>query len=102
MQYGSKKARIMALWGTIPDSNPSKTTIIAKKVGCLPEYVRVVVRQRKGGGQSPTDHRYWIRRTGAESVEDAWRLDARERYADPRQRALHLARMARYRARRAA
>lgn len=38
------------------------TRQIADRVGCLPAYVRVVARQRKGGGSSPIDCRYFSRR----------------------------------------
>lgn len=34
------------------------TREIADSVGCLPEYVRVVVNQRKGRGSSEVDRRY--------------------------------------------
>lgn len=47
---GTKAARIMALY-----KKGMSTTQIAAKVGCRPEYVRVVARQRKGKGQSSID-----------------------------------------------
>lgn len=49
----TKAEHIMSLW-----DGKRTTGQIARKVGCLPEYVRVVVRQRKGRGMSENDRRY--------------------------------------------
>jgi len=49
----SKSARIMAL-----DDGQRTPQQIAALVGCLDSYVRVVLRQRKGGGTSEIDRRY--------------------------------------------
>ena len=50
----TKAAQIMELYDGV-----RSTSEIAKIVGCLPEYVRVVVRQRKGAGVSEIDKRYF-------------------------------------------
>lgn len=50
---GTKAAKIMALY-----KKGLSTTEIAAKVGCRPEYVRVVARQRKGTGKSQIDRKY--------------------------------------------
>lgn len=51
---GTKSAEIMRLYShgifTVKE--------IAEKVGCLPSYVRVVARQRKGTGMSVSEARY--------------------------------------------
>lgn len=51
---GTKAAEIMRLYAheifTIQE--------IAESVGCKPEYVRVVARQRKGSGMSANDRKY--------------------------------------------
>lgn len=49
----TKSQQIMALY-----DGKRTTREIADLVGCKPEYVRVVARQRKGGGLSEIDHRY--------------------------------------------
>jgi len=49
----TKSQQIMALY-----DGKRTTAEIAKIVGCKPEYVRVVARQRKGKGQSEIDWRY--------------------------------------------
>jgi hypothetical protein len=56
----TKSARIMKLYAA------GKTTReIADIVGCRQEYVRVVARQRKGGGMSEIDRRYEASPKGA-------------------------------------
>lgn len=50
---GTKAENIMRLY-----AKGLSTTEIAEIVGCLPEYVRVVARQRKGWGLSENDRRY--------------------------------------------
>lgn len=52
----SKKERILRLY-----DGQRSTREIAKLVGCLPEYVRVVARQRKGGSYSVADLNYRTR-----------------------------------------
>mgnify|MGYP001224228662 CR=1 FL=1 len=50
----TKSSRIMRLYG----EGAYTVKEIAEIVGCRPEYVRVVARQRKGSGQSDADRRY--------------------------------------------
>ena len=57
----TKSAQIMKLY----DGRRS-TREIAEIVGCLPEYVRIVARQRKGKGQSEIDARYDASKKGTE------------------------------------
>lgn len=49
----TKAQRILSLY-----AKGLSTSEIAARVDCLPEYVRVVARQRKGKGQSEIDKRY--------------------------------------------
>ena len=49
----TKKQQILNLY-----DGKRSTSQIASIVGCLPEYVRVVARQRKGKAQSEIDRRY--------------------------------------------
>lgn len=53
MRTGTKSAEIMRLY-----EQGLSTREIADLVGCRPEYVRVVARQRKGSGRSDIDRRY--------------------------------------------
>ena len=55
----SKSALIMSLY-----DGKRTTRQIADIVGCAPEYVRVVARQRKGGSYSETDRRYLASKRG--------------------------------------
>lgn len=54
----SKKDWILRLWGELREPT---TREVADIVGCMPEYVRVVVRQRKGTGVSEHDNAYRAR-----------------------------------------
>lgn len=76
---GSKAARIMKLY-----ARGYSTREIGQMVGCRPEYVRVVARQRKGNGQSRSDNAYLsrIRKSGN---RDAARMDGRIAYDAARQ-----------------
>lgn len=64
---GTKAAEIMRLY------NHRIFTIqeIAEAVGCKPEYVRVVARQRKGSSQSEIDRRYLATDRGMRSRAEA-------------------------------
>jgi hypothetical protein len=55
----SKKDWILRLWGELPEPT---TRGVSEIVGCRPEYVRVVVRQRAGGGTSEHDRAYLERK----------------------------------------
>jgi hypothetical protein len=55
----SKKDWILRLWGELPEPT---TREVSEIVGCRPEYVRVVIRQRKGTGTSEHDRAYLERK----------------------------------------
>jgi hypothetical protein len=60
----SLKKQILEWWAALPEPT---TRAVADLVGCGTEYVRVVVRQRRGNGVSDIDRRYderLIARTG--------------------------------------
>lgn len=59
----TKSSRIMRLYG----KGAYTVKEIAEIVGCRPEYVRVVARQRKGSGQSDADRRYEASDLGRQS-----------------------------------
>jgi hypothetical protein len=82
----SKKDWILRLWGEL--SNPT-TRGVSEIVGCRPEYVRVVVRQRAGGGTSEHDRTYLKRKAKELGMPvSTWRY-----HQDPE---WHKAGMARY------
>lgn len=56
----SKAARIRALY-----AEGKTTREIADEVGCRPEYVRVVARQRDASGRSAHDDAYLVRKYGS-------------------------------------
>lgn len=61
------------------------TNEIAGIVGCRPDYVRVVARQRKGGGQSDIDRRYLQTPAGRKAHLDGvrrWRIANPEKYRE--------------------
>ena len=60
---GTKAAEIMLLY-----AKGLSTKQIGELVGCRPEYVRVVARQRKGRGVSENDKRYLASPRGQEYV----------------------------------
>lgn len=66
----TKSAKILRLYG----EGGHTVKEIAGIVGCSPAYVRVVARQRKGGGQSKADRKY-----NASSLGIATRKQARNR-----------------------
>lgn len=51
----SLKTQILEWWAALPEPT---TRAVADLVGCRTEYVRVVIRQRKGGGVSAYDKAY--------------------------------------------
>jgi hypothetical protein len=60
----TKAEQIRALWKELPDTS-ERTRIIADRVGCRTEYVRVVARQRVGSGMSAIEKRYVLGRFGS-------------------------------------
>jgi len=68
------------------------TSDIAAIVGCRPEYVRVVARQRKGTGYSDIDRRY----VSSTLFRSTRRARYRERMADPKFREQRLKEMRDY------
>jgi hypothetical protein len=60
----TKAEQIRALWKELPDTS-ERTRIIADRVGCRTEYVRVVARQRVGSGLSAIEKRYVFGRFGS-------------------------------------
>lgn len=61
---GTKAAEIMLLY-----AKGLSTKQIGELVGCRPEYVRVVARQRKGRGVSESDKRYLASPRGKEYIK---------------------------------
>ncbi len=53
----TKAEHILQVYCSLPDT-PQRTRRVAEIIGCRPEYVRVVARQRFGGGASEIDRRY--------------------------------------------
>lgn len=90
----TKTERILALYST----GKYTTREVADTVGCLPAYVRVVARQRKGAGYSDNDARYLMRRYGGKSLAEA----VRNQLSDPAVRDRHRAANRKYRAKRRA
>jgi hypothetical protein len=72
---GTKAAEIMRLY-----AEGLSTSEIAKAVGCRPEYVRVVARQRKGSTESANDRTYRAR-VYKHGNRRAARIDGRLAYA---------------------
>ena len=88
MTKKSKVERIRRLW-----DGKRTTKEIATIVGCMPEYVRVVARQRKFHGVSDIDRRYYRKPGKLEAVRKAKRERFKERYwSDPEFREQQLAR----------
>ncbi len=93
----SKKDQILAL-----AKQGKSTHQIAREVYGLPKwagsetvdrkaaYVRVVLRQRKGGPISKHDARYLMTKYGGATVKEARKRANRIRYADPKKYARHL------------
>jgi hypothetical protein len=81
----SKAKQIMALY-----DGKRTTREIADIVGCLPEYVRIVARQRRGAGLSEADKRYSSSSLGKETARKykSDNLDAARSYAATRRRVL--------------
>ena len=69
------------------------TTEIAKIVGCLPEYVRVVARQREGGRSSKSDRKY---RTSPKGMKKKKAYERKHYHEDPAFREKHLFRCHRW------
>lgn len=69
----SKASQIRELYDGV-----RSTAEIAEIVGCLPEYVRIVARQRKSGGVSDIDRRYKTSEKGAK-VEAQLKVGRRAR-----------------------
>jgi hypothetical protein len=63
----TKADRIRALY-----AEGLSTSEIAEEVECLPEYVRVVARQRKNSGTSEIDRRYLRSTLGQATVRKRW------------------------------
>lgn len=73
----TKAEKIRALY-----AKDNKTTgEIAKIVGCGPEYVRVVARQRVDRGKSESDKRYILRRFGDWSAYWRYMNEGRDKEA---------------------
>lgn len=70
----SKSQRILELYDG--KRLPSE---IAAIVGCRPEYVRVVARQRKGNSRSEADLRYWASAGGKKTKRRLQAKRAREK-----------------------
>jgi hypothetical protein len=96
----TKKVQILRL------AKLGKTTreIATKVMGLAPDasrdeadakmaYVRVVIRQRKGGTYSAADKAWLMRTYGGATVQEAQRNKSRIRYADPTSRERELAYM---------
>lgn len=88
----TKSAQIMKLY-----DGKRSTREIAEIVGCLPEYVRIVARQRKGKGRSEVDDRYHHSEKGAarqQRVIKQWHATPKHIRRKARSEAYHEARKA--------